>query len=581
MHHTGRDATFLADGMETWAVRARAYAMHPPRMVSNDLTRLAATVPGSGWVARARRLWWWAPLAFAAAYLVTLAVQFDHLLAISYLNADAASAPVIGELFGGRGGHSLVILGHLGWFSTLLFELATRWMPLHRQIWEVAPYAMVLGSAALIGWGAWRVAGRWAAAIAVAIMICAGPGTLPLLLVLDDHAPTWFTLALLGAFVVLLERRADALSRARLAALVVIVGVILGANAASDVLLAIAGAVPMVVAVGCAWALYPSGRTARAAAFALAGGFVAIVTGVFVRVLMRHENVISASDVKTKLLAGAETIGTNFKLWWQSIALLGNGNFFGSTIGFSTALALACAGMTVAAVLVVPRIAWDHFNRARASRDSQFPEQEVRLSWCIYWAASLVLLSAAFILSGIPENLESSRYLVGAIYAAAALVPLLGDRGTLTRAAVTVGVTVYAFTGWLALAQHRIAPPVSPNDRLASTVERIAGEEHLSVGYAGYWDAAPVTWASHLRVKVFPVDDCDAGKHLCGFELHLITSWYLPRPGVKTFLLSDPAYPAVASAPTPDLGKPLVVHQIGSVAMYVYPYDIAARLLAL
>jgi hypothetical protein len=35
------------------------------------------------------------------------------------------------------------------------------------------------------------------------------------------------------------------------------------------------------------------------------------------------------------------------------------------------------------------------------------------------------------------------------------------------------------------------------------------------------------------------------------------------------------------SAPTPDLGKPITVHQIGSVTMYVYPYDIAARLFAL
>jgi len=92
---------------------------------------------------------------FAAAYLVTLAMQFNQLLANSYLNADSASAPVIGELFGSRTGHPLVILGHLGWFSTLLFELGTRWMPLHRQIWEAAPYGMALCSAALVGWGAW------------------------------------------------------------------------------------------------------------------------------------------------------------------------------------------------------------------------------------------------------------------------------------------------------------------------------------------------------------------------------------------------------------------------------------------
>ncbi len=164
---------------------------------------------------------------------------------------------------------------------------------------------------------------------------------------------------------------------------------------------------------------------------------------------------------------------------------------------------------------------------------------------------------------------------------AAALVPLLAGRGSLTRAAVTAGVTLYAFTGWLALAQQRIAPPASPTDRLAGAVAKLARQEHLSVGYAGYWDAAPITWATHLRVQVFPVDDCDGNQHLCAFALHLITSWYSPRPAAKTFLLTDPAYPAVPSAPTPDLGKPIAVHQIGSVTMYVYPYDIAARLFAL
>jgi hypothetical protein len=475
----------------------------------------------------ARQLWWWGPLLFAAAYLVTLATQFNQLLASSYLNADAASAPVIGELFGERTGHPLVVLGHLGWYSTLLFELGTRWLPLHREIWEVAPYAMALCSAALVGWGAWRVAGRWAAMIAAAIMVCAGPNMLPLLFVLNDHAPTWFTLALLGAFLVLLEQNAGTLSSAWLAVLAIVVGAVLGANAASDVLLTIAGGVPFLLATGCVWALHPNRRTARAGAFALASVLVAIVSGVLLHALMHHENVISATDPRTKLLVGAEAVGSNFKLWWQSIAVLGNGDFFGQTIGFSTALALVCAALTIGAVLLGPRIAHGELVRAIAARrrDPQKPEQSARLAWCVYWAASLVLLSAVFILSGIPEGLTSSRYLVGLIYAAAALVPLLAARGPLTRAAVTAGVTLYAFTGWLALAQQRIGPPPSPSDQLAGAVARIASQEHLSIGYAGYWDAAPITWATHLRVKVFPVDDCDGNQHLCAFELHLIGSF--------------------------------------------------------
>lgn len=550
-----------------------------PIKTSAPMSRPAATA-----LAASARWLWWAPLLIAAAYLVTLALQFNQLLASTYLNADAASAPVIGELFG-LGGHPQVLLGHLGWFSTLLFERGTRWLPLHRQIWEAAPYAMALASAALVGWGAWRVAGRWAGAIAVSIMVCASPATLALLLSLNDHGPSWFTLAVLGAFVVLLEQRADTLAGAWLAVAAVAVGVLLGVNAASDVLLSIAGAVPLLLAVGATWALHPSRCTARAAAFAVVSGGVAIVSGLLLRALMRHENVSAAKDAKTTLLVAGEAVGANFKFWWQSIAVLGNGDFFGQELGFSTALAFACAALSIAAVLLIARIARDEFTRALAARRRRphEPWQSVRLAWCLFWGSSLVALSAAFIFSGIPEGLESSRYLVGVIYAGAALVPLLGTRGTLGRTVVTAAVTLYAFTGWLGLAQQRLldSAPASPSDGLAGTVAKIARQEHLSVGYSGYWDAAPITWATHLRVKVYPVDDCDGNQHLCGFELHIMSNWYSPAPAMRTFLLSDPAYPAEPSAPTPDLGPPLAVHQIGAVTMYVYPYNIASRLFAL
>jgi hypothetical protein len=552
--------------------------------MSRALTRPRVTLPTGGQVPLlARKLAWFAPLVFVAVYLVTLALQVSRLLAGAYLNADAASAPVIGELFGERTDHPLTLLGHLGWYSTLLFERATHWLPLHRQVWEGAPYAMALGSAVLVGWGVWRVAGRWAGAIAVAIVVCAGPEMLSLLFVLNDHAPTWFTLALLGAFVVVLESRADVLSWMWLCVLTLVAGAVLGANAASDVLLTIAGAVPMLLAAGATWLLHPNPRSARAACLALAAGAVAIVAGVLLHAYMHHQNVFAAVDPKTNTLAAAESVGTNFRLWWQSLAALGNGNFFGQAIGFSTVLAFACAVLTITAVLVLPRIARSEFRSALAAgrRAPHSPEQSARLAWCLFWGSSAVLLTAAFIFSGIPEDLGSNRYLVGLILAAAALVPLLGRRSTLARAAVTAAVTLYAFTGWLALAQERIGPPASPSDQLANAVLKFARDENLAVGYGGYWDAAPVTWATHLGVKVFPVQECDGNQHLCGFELHVITSWYKPRPGARSFLLSDPAYPGVPSAPTPDLGKPIAVHQIGQVMMYVYPYDIASRLFAL
>ncbi len=154
----------------------------------------------------------WTPLVLAAAYLLTVAIQFNQIIAATYLDADAASAPVIGQLYGGAPAHREVVLGQMAWFSTLMFELATRWLPLHREIWEAAPYAMALASVALITWALWRLAGRWAAAIGGVLVLCAAPHTLHLLFSLNDHSPTWFSLALLAGLLVGLERRADELS---------------------------------------------------------------------------------------------------------------------------------------------------------------------------------------------------------------------------------------------------------------------------------------------------------------------------------------------------------------------------------
>jgi len=104
----------------------------------------------------------------------------------------------------------------------------------------------------------------------------------------------------------------------------------------------------------------------------------------------------------------------------------------------------------------------------------------------------------------------------------------------------------------------------------------VARAEHLTVGYAGYWDAAPLTWASHAQVQVFPVQLCN-NNALCQSPIHYISSWYVARPHTRSFLISDPTQP-IQAPPVEDLGKPVAAHQIGAVTMYVYPYDIARRI---
>jgi hypothetical protein len=53
-------------------------------------------------------------------------------------------------------------------------------------------------------------------------------------------------------------------------------------------------------------------------------------------------------------------------------------------------------------------------------------------------------------------------------------------------------------------------------------------------------------------------------------------SWYLPTPQ-RSFLLVDPSAAFVVALPR-GLGTPIASYALGSIAMYVYSYNIASRL---
>ena len=116
---------------------------------------------------------------------------------------------------------------------------------------------MFLGllSIALMSWSSWRVAGRWAATLTAVILLCAGPAVLELMLWLTDHTPTWYSLALLAAFLVLLADRRISMGWLPLTILTLFVGVIVGINAASDKELLISGLLPLLFAGVGLWAM--------------------------------------------------------------------------------------------------------------------------------------------------------------------------------------------------------------------------------------------------------------------------------------------------------------------------------------
>jgi hypothetical protein len=521
-------------------------------------------------------------MSLGALYLILLASQLGAAIRATNLDADAASAPVISELFGAAPAHAHVVLGEFGWYATLLFDLSTKWLPAHREVWVAAPFAMALAGAGLVAWSVWQVAGAWAAGLTAVLLVCASPATLRLELSTTQHAPAWFCLALLGAFVVWLERRADDVRGLVLIVLVLVVGTIVGVNAKSDPLVIVAAAVPF------ALALVLVARGAGITRALLAGGATLVVSVVvwgITRTVMRALSITPEPGLHTtKIVAGAKTVH-NAKLWVRSVAVLGNGAVSGGSLTPRVALAAVCAAVSIAAVVLAPWLSWRHLRgQVASSRD------RARQALFAYWSSSAIFLSLAFLFSDAPVDIHADRYLVGVLLAAAAVLPAAAAllpagtsavRGRI-NAIVVGGTCVFALGAVVSLARGistegtEFHTPVSAG--VADRIARIAAREHLEVGYAGYWDAAPVTWATNFRVQVYPVAVCDQNAHLCRFDLHFISSWYEPRPGTGSFLLTDDRSNESVIRPTPDLGRPKAVYRIGPIKMYTYPYDLAARI---
>ena len=524
-----------------------------------------------GWL----RWAWWAAVPLCLLYLILLAHQLDAAIRTTSLDADAASGPVIGELFGAAPAGANVVLGTFGWYASLLFYLATKWLPYHRQVWEAAPFAMALAGAGLTAWSVSRVASRWAAGVTAVLLLCTSPVTLRLELATTQHAPAWFCLVLLGAFAVWLELEL-APGRTRpwpvTAVLVLVIGTIAGVNAASDPLVSIAGVAPFALAVIAARVLVPGRQTTRALWSGVATVAVTGVSWGVTALVMSALAVAREPGLHTTRIAIGHKNIENFTLWWKSIATIGNGDYFSRALSPGTVLEFLCAVISIAAVISIPWFTWRQLRR-RSPATTVF---------YVFWCSSAILLTLAFLFSAYPGDIHSGRYLLGLLYAAAAVVPAAAAGRARSRAIVLAGTCTFALSAVVAISDRGPVPAPQANSpvttQVAGQIAQIAAREHLSVGYAGYWDAAPIMWATGFRVHVYPVSVCDQRKHLCRFDLHFISSWYWPRAHTRSFLLTDPAFANVWTR-TPDLGLPSSVYRLGRVTMYVYPYDLARQII--
>lgn len=519
---------------------------------------------------RAAPLLLWFPAVLGGAYLVLFAVRFPGFIERVYWDSDAATAAVIAE----TAGHGTIVLERFGWFTGLWFALLTRSLPLHKQIWEVAPYAFSLCSVALLAWASWRLAGRWAAAMTATIAVATSPFVTYGLVTLNFHTGSWLPTVVLAVFCLWLTQRP---SRPRAIVVAALVSELAGATLASDALFLAVGVVPLVV-TGLLLLWLP--RLRSEGWIVLASAVVALPIAFLTTWAMSVANVEVSKRAATRF-AEASNLWSNFGRFLRQVLQLGNGDyFFDSDVDARSVLALACAAFMLAA-LAAPFVI---VRRELRSAVRSTP----RLVYATFWASSVLSLSAVYILS--IEGEHGGFYLVPVLYAVAATAPMVASPSTVGRVVVSLGVTAIAAASIVNLADTKTellggVPPAEQTEELpplasvADRVVEIARAEDALYGYADYWDASSLTWNSGLAVRVQPVSQCyPPERTLCAYTFNVNSDWFA-ADSPKSFVLRNTDSIALKEEPPENLGPPSAVHQIDDAfTMYVYPYDVASRL---
>jgi hypothetical protein len=519
----------------------------------------------------------WAPVAFAIADLLVMLANGPELVRALHHNADVAASQMVGALYGQRGPNSVVTLGSHPWYESLWFMRATDWLPAKRSIWLLGPFVFSGAAVAGLGWTAWRLFGAWAGAMVAALLVCSSTAMRIVMFTPNWHGDTLVHAVLLCVVLVLLTQRADRLSTRAL----VLIGVPVAAVTAltvPDRLALVTSIGPFVGAALILWWRTGLPAQRRVAVLALLTMALAGAGGELAAHGMKDAGVIGIPTYHI-CFTDYQQLSSNLQILVAAFAALGGGVFFGRTIDAGSLGRFAAGVLTLGAALLVLRRLWAAAPRVSSRARATDAAAMAREAYVVFWSLGLLAVLGAFVISDVSWDILSSRFLSGGFLALAALVPVVLVRAPLTRLLVAGGIGVFTA---LSLGFH-VAKGVGrwseagdlskPTDRLIA----YARANRLEVGYGGYNEAPVVTWLADERIKVYPVREC--GARLCPYGAHTISSWYRPRPGVRTFLVTRPSGKGSSlTAPNALLGRPVAVRHFGPLTVYVYDHDLAANL---
>jgi hypothetical protein len=525
--------------------------------------------------------WWLYGLASVGCLnLIVLLAQAPSLVHGLYMNADNATAFVLPALASHAPSGSIINLGNHPWYEPWWLMRATVGLPGYRFLWEAAPFLFGLLGIASVSACAWWALGRLAGLLCGVALLASGEALRGVLYVPESHGAIVLHLGVLcGALLVVYRTTLKTPVRPATLLLVSVPLVVFTGAGFTDQLLIVSGLGPFMLAPLICRLRYRSQAWQTVSDFALVTGLLSAVLAVLLTHLMQRQHVVHSAFPVTFVSAKAILAGLQNLL--VTIISLGGGAFFGKPVSGANLLTLILGALTLLAFAALLRVLWRWSNSTSKPSEPVSEKAGSRELFIAFWGLVLVVVLAAFALTSVSESTSNGRYLVGAWTAMAALLGILATTPR-ARTAIVVAVSLFGVLNVRAeLASGVTTANPGPSKGMASAIERFATAHGASIGYGGYWNAAPVTWETGLRVKLYPIESCSTTTGLCPFYAADINTWYSPRAHIRTFLLTDARgdSPIDVTIPPKSVGRPLARKYLGEgLTIYIYDHDIASDL---
>lgn len=468
------------------------------------------------------------------------------------------------------------------YYSSFLFDFATRWLPFHRLAWEGLSLMGSVAGILVMAWAAQRAAGKQAAVMTVVLALAAAPVVLYAYVAL--RGPTWFSVCFLGAGLVALAAPPRWLGYdrpARAGALMALLGIVAGVGLASDPLLAVCGILPLLGTGILLWLVF---RGRVAASLARAGVAVTLVALAVAAATYELMPVFGFTMVSTTSihLAALSRIPDNLAYFGGDVLAFGNAQYPRPPAGLFSLPGLLTIALVAAAVAAIARFLPPLLRHRLRVTGAEPDARTLALAALItFWVLAALGDAGAFVFSSLPvAGVGTARYVLPVFLALTGLAALLAAEQRAGRLAVAAIATVLAVLSTAGMVQlvdsYRQAIVVQEGPKVLSYVE----SQGITKGYGGYWDAIGLSWRNDSPVGIYPVSQCssDGAPALCQFDVNSLTTWYRPVAGAKSFVLvNTPLIPlSLANPPPPALGPPAEVKKIGYYTVYVYDYDVGA-----